>query len=214
MSLLNKRTELISKCRHENKFYLANFTSRQQWFYRIFISLARVAFEKTHKRDNPSHYILLRVQLLNNPLPLQNSTLSHFPRTLHIKDSTDIINRIQTLNAKCPFPVGSLLVSWDVVSKFPNIDNNLGITAVRKAYDSRFSKFPYTYCIVEAVNNCHFSKQHFVQKHGTAMGQKMCVVTQTQQAMGLTYEKAKLESSLKPLLWWRYIDDIFDLWPA
>ena len=29
-SLLNKRTELISKCRHENKFYLTNFTSRQQ----------------------------------------------------------------------------------------------------------------------------------------------------------------------------------------
>ena len=29
-SLLNKRSELISKCRHENKFYLANFTSRQQ----------------------------------------------------------------------------------------------------------------------------------------------------------------------------------------
>ena len=25
-----KRSELISKCRHENKFYLANFTSRQQ----------------------------------------------------------------------------------------------------------------------------------------------------------------------------------------
>ena len=30
-SLLNKRTELISKCRHDNKFYLANFISRQQW---------------------------------------------------------------------------------------------------------------------------------------------------------------------------------------
>ena len=29
-SLLNKRSELISKCRHENMFYLANFTSRQQ----------------------------------------------------------------------------------------------------------------------------------------------------------------------------------------
>ena len=29
-SLLNKRTELISKCCHENKFYSANFTSRQQ----------------------------------------------------------------------------------------------------------------------------------------------------------------------------------------
>ena len=29
-SLLNKRKELISKCRHENKCYSANFTSRQQ----------------------------------------------------------------------------------------------------------------------------------------------------------------------------------------
>ena len=29
-SLLKKRSELISKCRHENKFYLANFKSRQQ----------------------------------------------------------------------------------------------------------------------------------------------------------------------------------------
>ena len=29
-SLLNKRTELISKCRHENKFYLAIFTSCHQ----------------------------------------------------------------------------------------------------------------------------------------------------------------------------------------
>ena len=29
-SKLNKRSELISKCRHENKFYLANFTSRQR----------------------------------------------------------------------------------------------------------------------------------------------------------------------------------------
>ena len=38
LSLLNKRTELISKCCHKNKFYLANFTSCQQQLYRIFIS--------------------------------------------------------------------------------------------------------------------------------------------------------------------------------
>ena len=29
-TLLNKRTELISKCRHENKFYLANFELNRQ----------------------------------------------------------------------------------------------------------------------------------------------------------------------------------------
>jgi len=34
---------------------------------------------------------------------------------------------------------------------FPNIDNNLGISAVRKALDSRSDKFPSTDCIVEAI---------------------------------------------------------------
>ena len=98
-----------------------------------------------------------------------------------IKDPTDLINKIQALNAKGPLPVGSLLVSWDVVSVFPNVDNNLGITAVRKALDSRSSKFPSTDSIAGVteiclpVNNCHFSKQDFVQKHGTAMGPKKCM---------------------------------------
>ena len=100
---------------------------------------------------------------------------------------------------------------------FPNIDNNLGITAVRKALDSRSSKFPSTDCIAEAVeiclrvNNCQFSEQHFVQKHGTAMGPKNAC-SYADLARGLIDDKAKLEGNLKPLLWWRYRDDIFDLW--
>ena len=31
-------------------------------------------------------------------------------------------------------------------------------------------------------------------------------------AMGIIDEKAKFEGSLRPMLWWRYRDDIFDLW--
>ena len=54
-----------------------------------------------------------------------------------VKDSTDFINKLEDLNAKGPFPAGSLLVSWDVVSMFPNIDNNLGVSAVRRALNSR-----------------------------------------------------------------------------
>jgi hypothetical protein len=66
---------------------------------------------------------------------------------------------------------------------FPNIDNNLGLTAVKKALDSRENKFPSTECIVEAVeicltcNNCQFGEMNFLQKHGTAMGPKnACIV--------------------------------------
>ncbi|CAH3043247.1 unnamed protein product, partial [Pocillopora meandrina] len=31
-------------------------------------------------------------------------------------------------------------------------------------------------------------------------------------AMGVIDEKAKFGGSLKPMLWWRYRDDIFDIW--
>ena len=93
---------------------------------------------KTQKRDNPLRLItsccgtaIKRLSAftefyLNPP----SQTLLSF-----IKDSTDLINKIQALNAKGPFPVASLLISWDVVSMFPNMDITLilGITAVRKA---------------------------------------------------------------------------------
>ena len=60
---------------------------------------------------------------------------------------------------KGPFPEGSLLVSWDVVSMFPNIDNNLGISAVRRALNSRSVNIPSTDCLVEAVEICSQGKQ-------------------------------------------------------
>ena len=48
-----------------------------------------------------------------------------------------------------------------------------------------------------------------MHKHGTAMGPENAC-SYANLAMGLIDEKAK--GSLKPLLWWRYRDDIFDLW--
>ncbi|CAB4011585.1 Hypothetical predicted protein [Paramuricea clavata] len=59
-----------------------------------------------------------------------------------IKDTTHLINEIDKLNEKGPLPPDTLLVSWDVVVMFSNIDNNLGITAVKKALDSREINFP------------------------------------------------------------------------
>ena len=112
-----------------------------------------------------------------------------------VKDSTDFINKLEDLNAKGPFPEGSLLVSWDVVSMFPNIDNNLGISAVRKALNSRSVNIPSTDCLVEAVeiclrvNNCQFAGQSFVQKHGTAVGRKNAC-SYADLAMGIIDEKA------------------------
>ena len=96
---------------------------------------------------------------------------------------------------------------------FPNIDNGIGITALRKALNTRSIKFPTTACTVEAVEicNCEFAGQSYLQKHGTAMGPKNAC-SYADLAMGLIDEKAKSEGPYKPLLWWRYRDDITDLW--
>ena len=73
---------------------------------------------------------------------------------------------------------GTLLVSWDVVSMFPNIDNQLRLTAVRKALNARGNKLPSTNCILKAVGLClksnHslFKENLFLQIHGTAMSPK------------------------------------------
>ena len=113
-----------------------------------------------------------------------------------------MINKLEDLNAKGPFHEGSLLVSWDVVSMFPNIDNNLGISAVRRAFNSRSVNIPSTDYLVEAVeiclrvNNCQFSGQNFVQKHGTAMGPKNAC-SYADLAMGVIDEQAKFGGSLK-----------------
>ena len=68
---------------------------------------------------------------------------------------------------------------------FPNIDYNLGITAVTKALGSRSSKFPSTDYIAEAgeiclpVNSCHFFEQFLHKNMVQLWDQKIPVVIQT-----------------------------------
>jgi hypothetical protein len=98
-----------------------------------------------------------------------------------VKDTTDFINRIDVVNRDLgPFSADTLLVSWDVVAMFPNIDNNLGISAAKKALDSRFHKHPSTSCILEAIeiclesNNSLFAGNHYVQSNDR-YGPKKCL---------------------------------------
>ena len=95
-----------------------------------------------------------------------------------IKDTTDLLNKIEHLNTSVPFPTSTLLVSWDMVSMFPNTDNKLGLFAFRKALNARENIFPSTTRILEAIKIClksnHsvFKENFFLQIHGTVMGPK------------------------------------------
>ena len=57
-------------------------------------------------------------------------------------------------------------------------------------------------------NSFKFNEKHFVQTHGSAIGTKMAVAFSV-----IFIEKRLLAASpLKPLVWKRFIDDIFSLW--
>jgi len=76
---------------------------------------------KTHKKDNP-------LRLINSCCGTAIENLSAFTefclqplarkQPSFVKDTTDLLIKMQKLNQQGPFPVGTLLVSWDVVSMF------------------------------------------------------------------------------------------------
>ena len=60
-------------------------------------------------------------------------------------------------------------------------------------------------------NTFTFNGQHYRQINGTAMGTKMAP-SYAKLVMGNFEQKALAAATHSPLIWWRYIDDIFLLW--
>lgn len=89
---------------------------------------------------------------------------------------------------------------------FPNIDNKLGLTAVKKALNTRENKFPSMTCILEAIKIClktkHsvFKENFFLQIHGTAMGPKNAC-SYADLAMGEIDHNAEFSGPIKLSLW-------------
>ena len=50
-----------------------------------------------------------------------------------------------------PFPEGTLLVSWDVISMYPSINSEMGISACKRALDKRTTLSPSAECLLEAT---------------------------------------------------------------
>ena len=92
-------------------------------------------------------------------------------------DMTALLNKVTEINNKfSPFPAGTLLVLWDVISMYPSIDNKVGLAACKEALSGREHTFLSTECLPEAIkitlecNNSIFNKKHYRQNRSTAMG--------------------------------------------
>ena len=110
------------------------------------------------------------------------------------------------------------LATLDVSSLYTNIPQEEGIDVVCRYYEDHYeqklsiptSDLRELMRLILEEKSFKFNEKHFVQTHGIAMGTKMAVAFSVIFMVDL--EKRLLAASpLKPLVWKRFIDDIFFL---
>ena len=114
-------------------------------------------------------------------------------------------------------PDDTILCTIDVVGLCPTIPHDEGLIALIKSLESREDKTVSTDSLMDLAgcvlqNNMFEHKfSFFKQLRGTAIETKMpppyAIIF-----MGDLEERILQDCSFKPLVWWRYIGDIFLLW--
>jgi hypothetical protein len=134
----------------------------------------------------------------------------------YIKDITHFLPKITSFG---PIPPGSLLVTLDVTSLYTNIPHLEGKWAVAKQLAAKrpVSTTPSNQSLIQLLqlvltkNNFQFSNQHYLQTSGTAMGTRVApsyanlFMADFEETHVFTYQS-------QPLLYGRFIDDIFLIW--
>lgn len=132
----------------------------------------------------------------------------------YLRDTQHFLALLQELPT---LPKHTLLATIDVTSLYTNIPHLGGIKAIRHALQTRSQQDPPTFMLLKLAMfvlrcNCFkFNEDFYHQVNGTAMGTKMAP-NYAILFMAQLEENALLTAKHKPLIWWRYIDDIFIIW--
>ena len=132
----------------------------------------------------------------------------------YIKDSGDFINKIRTIEN---IPEGAILVTADVVGLYPSIPHEAGLNSLKEALDNRGNKTINTEDLIKMAsfvlknNLFEFNGKVKQQVPGTTIGTKFvptyaCIFMDKIESDFLKTQEAK------PLVWYRYIDDVFFIW--
>ena len=131
-----------------------------------------------------------------------------------IKDINDFLRKLSSLSS---LPQDVLLCTVDVVGLYPNIPHDEGLQALKLALDEREDKNISTESLLDLAdcvlknNVFEHNGKIYKQKRGTAMGTKMAP-SYAILFMDMLEKRLLDNFPLKPLVWWRYIDDVFLLW--
>ena len=134
----------------------------------------------------------------------------------YIKDTTHFLQQIKNINS---LPANTLLATLDVTSLYTNIPNKEGLKAAAKTLGKYRpgAKHPQNQSLIQLLdlvltrNNFEFNGQHYLQISGTAMGTKTAP-SHANNFMGHFEEAHVYTYCLQPLIWLRFIDDIFMIW--
>lgn len=107
----------------------------------------------------------------------------------------------------------------DATSLYTNMPQEVGITTVCNAYKTSHKINPLipTNFIKEMLrlilkeNSFQFHGKNYLQIHATTMGTKMATASANIFMANIATE-IHTKSLIKPLIWKRYIEDIFSLW--
>ena len=109
---------------------------------------------KMHKIGNPTRVITsacntaienLSIFVENVLYDFASELLSRIKDTNHMLDISDNLNSLD-------LPLDSILASLDIINMFSNIDNNLGLSSVKKYFDLCSKKIPPTICLEKLLN--------------------------------------------------------------
>ena len=140
---------------------------------------------------------------------------NYVPQTKsYIRDTQDFISKIKELG---PIPEGAILCILDASSLYTNIPNHEGILAVAERLRSDSGKTLIAKFILDLLTvvihnmNFEFYSENFLQTGATTMG-TLLAPNYGNLVMDRFETRALAGYHLKPLIWKRFIDDVFMIW--
>ena len=133
----------------------------------------------------------------------------------YIKNSYEFVNKIKNfaINNNC------LLVTGDITALYTNMEISRSIQCFEEMLSKTSGEKRPDKELVELLelslrnNDFMFNSKHYLQTKGTAMGKRFAPALANIYLLEFD-EKATNGYKTKPILYFRYIDDIFFLWPG
>ena len=129
--------------------------------------------------------------------------------------SSHFLERFKNMRS---IPDNAMVVAADMVGLYPSIPHSAGLNSLKKAFENRVNKqIPKSDLVkmarfVLSNNYFEFSKKVFQRMSGTAIGTNFVPSYACIYMDEVETEFLQTHSRFKPLVWLKFIDDIFFIW--